>query len=224
MLLTEIIQKSTAAISLRRNATDNAAKAKSYLKALTQLDLVAKNIENSLDCAAALKAQGIISEPIIAEDMRTDLLSCIDSCGNGLSPKSADKLSLAEVKLLQSKSNSVATSIKAAWKQSASNYANGVVGYLTMIGGLTDNPKQASELVEQINKSITDDPSIKVISKLTADIAEAEKIIDEFSLNAEIECFLKKVSSQRATIADLTPDIIAWLNEKKLMHKLKVRF
>ena len=36
-------------------------------------------------------------------------------------------------------------------------------------------------------------------------MAEAKQITDQFSLNPEIEDFLKKVFSQRATVLDLPP-------------------
>lgn len=52
------------------------------------------------------------------------------------------------------------------------------------------------------------------MKKLVADVSEAKKIADEFSLNPEIEVFLKKVSSLQATVADLTPDILTWLKGK----------
>ena len=224
MLLSETIQKSTTAIKLRRNATDNKAKAESDFKALRQLDQTAKSIEGTLKCAIEMKSQGIVSEPILAEATRADLLSCIDSCGNGVSPDSEEQLSLATVKLLESKGNEIANSIKNVWKDAAANYAKGSTGYLSMIGNLTNNPKQAKDLVEGINKIVKGDPSIKSIGKLVADVAAAKKITDSFSIGPKIESFLKKVSSQQAMVADLTPDVTAWLKEKKLMGKLKVRF
>lgn len=224
MLLTETIQKSTAAIKLRRNATDNKAKAESYFKALTQLNLAAKSVEGTLKCAIEMKTQGIVAEPVITEEARAELLSCIDSCGNGVSPDSDEQLSLANVKLLQSKGDAITATIKVVWKDAASNYAKGATGYLSMIGTLTDNPKQARDLVDGINKTVEGDPSINAISKLVDDVAVAKKITENFSINPKIESFLKKVSSQKATVADLTPDVTAWLKEKKLMEKLKVRF
>ena len=171
MLLSETIQKSTTAIKLRRNATDNKAKAESYFKALTQLDQTAKSIEGTLKCAIEMQAQGIVADPILVEDVRADLLTCIDSCGNGVSPDSEEQLSLATVKLLQSKGDAIASSIKVVWKDAASNYAKGSTGYLSMIGNLTDNPKQAKDLVEGINKAGDSDPTIKSISRLLADVA-----------------------------------------------------
>lgn len=56
------------------------------------------------------------------------------------------------------------------------------------------------------------------------DVVTFEELADEFSLNPEIEVFLKKVSSLQATVADLTPDILTWLKGKNLTSKLKIRF
>jgi len=224
MLLTETIRKSTTAIMLRRNANDNKAKAESYFNALTKLDQTAKSIGETLSCAAEMKTKGIISAPIVSEAVKSDLLSCIDSCGNGVSPESEDQLTIETVKLLQSKGDAIAATMKVTWKSAATEYAKGPTGYLSMIANLTDNPKQAKDLVERINKTTAGDPSIKAISKLVEDVATAKKITEDFSISPKIESFLKKVSTQHATVADLTPDVTAWLKEKRLMGKLKVRF
>lgn len=77
---------------------------------------------------------------------------------------------------------------------------------------------------DNITKTVAGEPSIKAVKKLVADVSEAKKIADEFSLNPEIEVFLKKVSSLQATVADLTPDILTWLKGKNLTSKLKIRF
>ena len=224
MLLTETIRKSTTAIMLRRNANDNKAKAESYFNALTKLDQTANFIGETLSCAAEMKTKGIISTPIVSETVKSDLLSCIDSCGNGVSPESEDQLTIETVKLLQSKGDAIAAAMKVTWKSAAADYAKGSTGYLSMIANLTDNPKQAKDLVERINKTTAGDPSIKAISKLVEDVATAKKITEDFSISPKIESFLKKVSTQQATVADLTPDVTAWLKEKRLMSKLKVRF
>lgn len=93
-----------------------------------------------------------------------------------------------------------------------------------MIGGLTDDPKHAKELAERITKTVDGALTTANVKKLVADVAEAKQIADAFSLNPEIEAFLKKVSSLQATVVDLTPNILAWLKEKKLTSKLRIRF
>ena len=124
----------------------------------------------------------------------------------------------------KAKGDAVAEQIKIVWKDAATKYAEGTKGYLSMIGGLTDNPKQAKELADSISKTVNGALSVTSIKKLVADVDEAKRITHGFSLNPEIEAFLQKVSSQQATIVDLTPNVLTWLKEKKLTSKLKVRF
>ena len=103
-------------------------------------------------------------------------------------------------------------------------YSEGTKGYLSIIGGLSDDPKRARDLADAITKAVEGDPTIKVIESLVSNVHEAKQITDAFSLNPEIENFLKRVSAQQATVADLTPNVHNWLKEKHLTSKLKLRF
>lgn len=224
MLITETIKKSTAAIKLRRNAAENKSKATSYLAALTKLDQTTKSIKKTLTCATEMKTHGIIEKPIMTDAVQKELLDCIDECGNGVSPDTEDQLTLEKVKLLQTKGDAIFSTMRIVWKDAAASYAKGPSGYLSMISGLTSDRKQANDILANINKLITGDPSSNAIVNLVSNVDAAKSITNEFSINPQIESFLKKVSSQQATIADLSPDVIAWLKEKRLMDKLKVRF
>ena len=200
MLLTETITNSTSAIKKRRAAIESKHHAETYAKALFQLAQTTESIKGTLDCAAAMIDSGIVNTPLMDESTRNDLIACINECGSGVSE------------------------MKIVWKDAAGKYAEGSSGYLSMIGGLPADPKRAKELADNISKAVAADPTIKGISSLISDVAEAKKIIEAFSLNPEIEAFLKKVSAQQATVLDLTPNILSWLKEKKLTSKLKIRF
>ena len=221
MLLTDTIKNSTSAIKKRRATIESKQHAETYAKALVQLAQATESIKGTLDCATVMKESGIVSTPLMDETTRSDLLSCINDCGNGVSEM---KLTLEAVRLLKSKGDAVSTQVKIVWRDASLKYSDGSKGYLSMIGGLSSDPKRAKELADNITKTVASDPSIKAIKSLVADVAEAKKITDEFSLNPEIEDFLKKVSSQRATVFDLTPNILTWLKEKNLTGKLKIRF
>lgn len=221
MLLTETIKNSTSAIEKRRTTIERKQYTETYAKALAQLAQTTENIKTTLDCAVAMKESGIVNTPLMDETTRNDLMACINDCGNGVSEM---KLTLDAVKLLASKEDAFATQIKVVWKEAALKYSEGPRGYLSMIGSLSNDPKRAKELADNIEKTVAGDPSIKAVNSLTFDVAEAKQIIDEFSLNPEIEEFLKKVSLQRATVLDLTPNILTWLREKNLTSKLKIRF
>lgn len=221
MLLTDTIKNSTSAIKKRRAIIESKQHAEAYAKALAQLAQTTESIKGTLDCAAVMIESGIVDTPLMEEVTRSDLLTCINDCGNGVSEM---KLTLESVRLLKSKEDAVTTQIKIVWRDASVKYSDGLKGYLSMIGGLSSNPKRAKELADSITKTVAGDPSIKAVKSLVADVAEAKEIIEEFSLNSEIEDFLKKVSSQRATVLDLTPNVFAWLKEKNLMGKLKIKF
>lgn len=221
MLLTDTINKTTSAIKMRRATIESKQLAEAYGRALAQLAQATESIKGTLDCAVALKESGIVDTPLMDENTRSDLLACIDDCGNGVNEIT---LSMETVRLLKSKGDAVATQIKIIWKDAAKKYSEGTKGYLSMIGGLSADPKRSKELAENISKLVAGDPTIGGIKSLVSDVAEAKIIVEAFSLNPEIERFLKKVSAQQATVVDLTPNVLAWLKEKNLTSKLRVRF
>lgn len=221
MLLTETIKKSTSAIKKRRAALESKQSAETYAKALAQLAQAVDSIKATLDCTTSMKANGILSAPVIDEQTRTELLECFIACGNGIHD---GILSLDAVKLLRSKEDIFATQVKIVWKEASQKYSEGIKGYLSIIGGLSDDPKRARDLADAITRAVEGDPSIKVVESLASNVHEAKQITDAFSLNSEIENFLKKVSAQQATVVDLTPNVLNWLKEKHLTSKLKLRF
>ena len=221
MLLTETVKHRTSANKKRRATIESKQHTETYAKALAQLAQATESIKGILDCAIVMKESGIVSTPLMDETTRSDLLDCINDCGNGVSEM---KLTLEAVKLLKSKGDAVSTQVKIAWRDASLKYSEGSKGYLSMIGGLSNDSKRAKELADRIAKTVAGDPSIKTVKSLVSDVAEAKKITDEFSLNPEIEDFLKKVSSQRATVFDLTPNVLTWLKEKNLTSKLKICF
>lgn len=221
MLLTDTIKNSTSAIKKRRATIESKQYAETYAKAVAQLAQTIEKIKEILDCATVMKESGIVDTPLMDETTRSELLTCINDCGNGVSEM---KLTLETVRLLNSKGDAVATQIKIVWRDASLKYSDGPKGYLSMIGGLSNDPQRAKELADNITKTVAKDPSITAVKNLVADVAEAKQITEEFSLNPEIEFFLKKVSSQRATVFDLTPNVLTWLKEKNLTGKLKIRF
>lgn len=221
MLLTETIKNCTSAIKKRRTTIESKQNGENYTKALVQLAQVTKSMKDTIDCAAAMKEKGIVGTPLIDETTRSELLTCVDDCGNDVSEM---RLTLGTVKLLKSKGDAVAVQIKNEWRNAAGQYSEGPKGYLSMIGGLSNDPKLAQDLTERLAQTVAGNPSVKAVNRLVSDVAEAKQITNQFSLNPEIEDFLKKVSSQQATVLDLTPNIMAWLKEKNLNQKLKIRF
>lgn len=221
MLLTETITNSTSAIKKRKSMQANKKAAEDFANALGRLAHVSQAIKTTIDCAEEMQSSGIVKHPPMKQQVRDELLEFADSCGRGVFEGT---LTMDMVVALRAKGDIAAEQMEVVWKDSATKYAEGTKGYLSMIGGLTDDPKHAKELAERITKTVDGALTTANVKKLVDDVAEAKQIADAFSLNPEIEAFLKKVSSSQATVVDLTPNILAWLKEKKLTSKLRIRF
>ena len=221
MRLIEKIQKSTSAIERKRLIQENKKSQEEYSKALAALSTAVSSLTNSLDIADEMKSSHLVEAPLLSQETKTELLEYADSCGKGVFEGS---LTLDMVNTFKAKGDTYAAQVRVVWKDAASVYSEGPRGYLSIIGGLTDNPHKAAHLAESINKTTNGDPSVASIHKLVADVAEAKTITDAFALSPEIEDFLKKVSLQQATVSDITPKVLSWLKVKKLTSKIKVRF
>ena len=221
MLLTEIMNNSISAIQDKRTAQENKQSAEAYTNALARLNTASESLKTSLKCAISLKAKGIVDSPLMDMRTRDELAECINSCGKGLYDGT---LTIDMVTVLKAKSDAFADRIQNAWKDASVKYSESIQGYLSLIGALTSNPKKASDLYEEISRITNGTLSEANIDSLIANVEQARIITDGFSLNSDIELFLKKVSVRQATILDLTPQVQKWLFDKGLSEKLRISF
>ena len=221
MLLTDSIKKATTAIQRRRTAQESKQAAVAYVAALSQLSEVSEKLKSSMSCAETMKEKLVVDHPVMSSQTRDDFIDCINNCGKAISD---GELTPDMVSILKAKTDNFTSQILVTWKEASVHYSEGTRGYLSMIGGLTDNPRVAIELSEKIRELTEGAVSIKSIDSLIESVSKAKTITDSFSLNADIELFLKRVSSRQATIRDLTPNILKWLTEKNLLDKLKVNY
>ena len=221
MLLTEIMNNSISAIQRKRTAQENKQSAEAYTKALARLNKASETLKSSLKCAISLKEKGIVDFPLMDTHTRDDLVDCINSCGRGLYDGT---LTSDMVSVLKAKSDAFAGQIQIVWKDASVKYSESIQGYLSLIGALTSNPKKASDLQEKIAKITSGALTEANIDSLIGNVKQAKNITDGFSLNSNIELFLKKVSDRKATILDLTPQVQKWLSDKGVSGKLRISF
>lgn len=221
MLLTETIKRSTSAIQMRRTAQENQQSAANYMRALGQLAQASDDLKTALSCATEIKANGLVDQPLLSRQMCDSLMDSVNDCGKGIYD---GKLTGDMVKVLKTRGESFINQMQNRWREAAVQYSEGARGYLSLIGELSDNPARSKKLTESMEKAVNSPVTPEKIHSLMADVAEAKRITDAFSISPSVEIFLKKVSAQQATVFDLTPDILAWLKEKNLTSRLKVKF
>lgn len=221
MLLTNSISNCINALNAKRNAQQDKQAAQKYAAALNALSQASGDLRSLCDVVSKIKDAGIVDQPVWDEGTRDQLLDYVNSCGRGVYEGT---LTPDIVNSLKEKTQAVRGAVQVRWTQEAGRYAGGTADYLSMIANLTSDHREANALAERITKNASESPTIKSINQLVTDVAAARAITDEFSLNPNIESFLRKVSKKQATVLDLTPEVLTWLKEKRLMDKLKIRF
>lgn len=220
-MITDSIQSCISAVKQKQDALRSKQSFEEYKKTLDLLSVECQNLERSLDTIDSIEKNKISDMPLLDNGTKTELLEAIDDCGIALENGQLGKES---VQVFGSRAKQLQRDLTAAWKVCATHYADSVSGYLGIVQGLTDRPKEVADLRDQIIKLASSDPTVVATKRLASDVAQANGIISQFSLKPEIEVFLKKVSSKTATVKDVTPEVLSWLESKKLVDKLRVSF
>ena len=87
-------------------------------------------------------------------------------------------------------------SLANAWREEADEKCSSVIESLASLKGLLGNKREVNRLTDNLN----------------------------IASNPEIKPFIDKVRRQRATVGDLTPPILEWLNKNHLTDKIMLRF
>lgn len=220
-MIDESIKRSITAIQRKRSAQESKLSAETQTAALAQLDAVCKQARALLECCAAIRQSGISEESPLSDGIRRELADSISACGNAVTDRA---LSKDTVSVLSSTVKTAANEAGQVWRARAASYAEGARGYLSLIAGLTADPRGAGMLADRISDTCNSPPTARGVRTLITDVSKAQEIISRFSIKPEIEAFLKKVSSRQATVFDLTPEVLSWLKEQGLSGKLKVNF
>lgn len=216
-MLTETINRCIQAVEEKNDQQSRKHKIEESRAALGLLDHSIRDANALVEAINAMRANHLAETPVLQKDTWEELRQSVNQCGL---EASSGKLMTATVRALQLQLKSARTELDTRWKAEAAAYADGPRGYLSMIANLTAHPADAVKLGTTIETLTTEAPTAKKIATLVDKVAEAKQITEEFSLKPEVEQFLKKVSAQRATLMDLTPGVVQWLQEKKLLGRI----
>lgn len=121
--------------------------------------------------------------------------------------------------------------IKKAILQEWSNYYHRVadqkINMLQTIKGIAPEREKVDYASNKIKLGASWDFKQDNLDKMEKGLQEADEIINSLGFGedgAEIIAFLKKVASGKASVHDLTPDILNWLMENNMTSKLAVSF
>jgi len=222
-MILKTLQSANSVIIDSVNNTINKQAAKNFKNQVLVLNGYITQLEQLLNLLQALKERGF-GEQIISQDIKDSLQAAVDNCGEKIYDHSLD---ISSVTSLKSAVELCRNSLENAWKGIADEKCGSIVESLATLKGLLGNKKEVEEILIFLTSARKNMPtSSRSLSVFANYVEKGKRIVDEldFMSDLQIKAFIDKVRQQKATVADLTPPVLAWLNKNHLTDKIMLRF
>lgn len=132
----------------------------------------------------------------------------------------------ATTQYISSESKKLYAVIGQEWTEYYANSTTNILSLLDTVKGIIPDENKAVYATNKIKKAASWNTSIENYNYLKQGIAEADKILEDLDLDedSEILAFLKLVSEGKATLCDLTDEILVWLKSEKLEQRISIKF
>lgn len=192
----------------------------SYLKNINQ-QLESLNLCMNLDIA--LKEKNLCSDPTpsnINEKLKETMSICYEQVKN-------KNLNVSVITELQSTIGSWQQVIKDKWHFVSDTKSKPLIKSLISLKDLLDIPDKVDEITTYLKQAEQNMPKTdKALETYIHYVVMGNAIIDGMNIKTDkdIKMFIEKIRNQTATINDLTPSILDWLQKQNLKGKIKLRF
>lgn len=220
-MILESLQSANNTILDSVQATNNKQAAKAFKGQVIALSQCTSQLEQLLNVIKAVQDKKISSK-VFTEEIKDSLQNAVDTCGQKTNDHTLD---VSTVTALKNAIELCRKNLDITWREAANELSSGVEDSLTSLKGLLQNKQEAEEVLNALQKARVSIPgSTKAIDAFLDNVKHGKGLIDALHLDEEAERFVVKVRSQQATVADLSPHVMDWLNENHLTQKIKVRF
>lgn len=114
----------------------------------------------------------------------------------------------------------LSSDIEILWKNFANSMTNEVLEQLGIYSLVCNNKKFVNDIINNIN-SINKWPIDESdYNKFIGRFEQGKKLLLSMNFTVEVEEFLKKVKEKRASLLDLTPEVLQWIKEEKLENNI----
>lgn len=111
------------------------------------------------------------------------------------------------------------------WKQSVSMEGKQIVSSLETFGQILSNPVEAAQLKEEISKRLLTLPNSPAeIQSFLAFLKKGREIADKAGDDVEVNTFIGRMLNKEATLSDITPKVLVWIEKHNLKNKMKISF
>lgn len=132
----------------------------------------------------------------------------------------------ATTQYISSESKKLYTVIGQEWTEFYLKETANILSLLDTVKGIIPDENKAIYATNKIKKAESWNTTIDNYNYLKQGIAEADKILEDLDLDedSEILLFLKLVREGKATILNLTDEILAWIKTENLANKMYINF
>lgn len=222
-MILKTLQSVNSVIMDSVNHTIDKQAAKNFKNQILSLNVSITQLEQLLNLIQAFSEKNFATG-VVSKEIRDSLQTAVDSCGQKIYDHSLDVNTVTALKnAIELCRNSLAN----AWREESNERCSSVIESLASLKGLLGNKREVEELLTSLTSAKINMPtSSKALDTFSLDVERGRRIVDglDFTSNPEIKPFIDKVRRQRATVGDLTPPVLEWLNKNHLTDKIMLRF
>ena len=222
MILQELKEANCALID-SLNAARNKQAVENLKQQLGSLNGITLQLEQLLAIIELLGNKGFV-KGTVTEAAKETLQQAVDNCGMEVNNQT---LETGTVAALKTAVDLCRTQTENKWKLIAEERSKSTIDTLNSLKMLLTDKQTAEGILDYLNSAITILPSSeKALDAFSEKLANGKKIIDDlhFTSDKEIGGFVDKVRKGKATIGDVTPNILDWLKENQLTDKIRLSF
>ena len=115
--------------------------------------------------------------------------------------------------------------LKMSWTHYVRNKNQDIIGLLERLQNIVSNPQEIKQLIVELKKFENKWPVNSIsLNRYHEHLSSAKKVITDMNASKGVQEFIEKVASNRATLDDLTDEVISWLRKQQLTNKLIIKF
>lgn len=130
----------------------------------------------------------------------------------------------ASTNFLTNESKKTYTLLGEEWKEYYDKKALSIISILDTVKGIALDKNKPQYAINKIRKGSGWNTDISNLQYMKNGFIEAQNLMDELALEDYKIQFLRLVSDEKATIDDLSEEILNWISKENLSGKLFVRF
>lgn len=220
-MILETLKETNSVMLDSIRSTENKQAVMAFKEQLRILGEYTPQLDQLLSIITALKEKKVATS-IFTKDIKDSLQTAVDACGEKTNDHSLNSVT---VQALKNAIDLCKNTTESAWKEEAESKCSSIIDTLTSLKSLLTDKKEAEDILSKLeNAKLSIPASVKDIDSFIKNIDKGKAIIDKLHLDSDVEKFINKVKDQKATVKDLTPHIMKWLKDNKLLNSLKVKF